>query len=48
MGNQVHSEECKTNVLKLEVEHLNVGSYMVTATDILGRIYSGKLIISRF
>ncbi len=48
MGNQVHFEECKTSVLKLEVEHLNVGSYMVSATDILGRIYSGRLIISRY
>ena len=48
MGNQVHYEECKTNVLKLEVEHLQVGSYMVSASDILGRIYSGKLIISRY
>ena len=48
LGNQVYNEECKANIMKLEVAHLPVGSYMVSATDILGRIYTGKLIVSRY
>ena len=48
MGDQVYREECKANIMKLEVAHLPIGNYMVSATDILGRIYSGKLVVSRF
>jgi fimbrial isopeptide formation D2 family protein len=47
LGSQVYSEECKANVMKLEVAHLPIGNYMVSATDIYGKVYTGKLIISR-